>query len=251
MNLGDQDIANGLDPADYPAVPNNFQQLSSCGPSGDASTEQPHPCGRATSIPLEGHRNGRQTYEPDNLTHDELTDEMINPIQNQKGIALIATLMLLVLGFAVVAILFRLSTQETKLARLEQGYTTALDAAKGATDLFIYIVQNGSALGSPPTPPFGATFNQINCLKVKMSTATSGWTGAAWAGCPQANNTTAPSAISSDPTDSPDITIPLSSYTINVKVVDNTMTGPPTLKPLRAGTAASFTQSWHGLYRRI
>ena len=68
-----------------------------------------------------------------------LTEKMINPIQNQKGIALIATLMLLVLGFAVVAILFRLSTQETKLARLEQGYTTALDAAKAGADLFIYM----------------------------------------------------------------------------------------------------------------
>ena len=79
---------------------------------------------------------------------------MKNPIQNQKGIALIATLMLLVLGFAVVAILFRLSTQETKLARLEQGYTTALDAAKGATDLFIFTVQNGSALGYSTDPAF-------------------------------------------------------------------------------------------------
>ena len=150
---------------------------------------------------------------------------MKNSIKNQKGMALIATLMLTVLGFVVVAILLRLSTQQTKLARLEQGYTAALDAAKGATDLFIFMVQNGSALGSPPTPPFGATINQVNCLKVKMSTATSGWTGAAWAGCPQANTTTAPSAISSNPTDTPDITIPFSNYTVNVKVIDNTMTG--------------------------
>lgn len=149
---------------------------------------------------------------------------MKNPIQNQKGIALIATLMLVVLGFAVVAILFRLSTQETKLARLEQGYTTALDAAKGATDFFIFTVQNGSALLTPPAPPFGATFNQINCLKAKMTSATSAWNGA---GCQQTLTTTAPSAISSDPTDSPDITFQLmtpSAYTVNVKVIDTTMT---------------------------
>ena len=192
LNLGDQDIANGIDPADYPDRPNNFQQWSPTALPGALSN--PTPCGLATSIPLEGHRNGCQTYELDK-------DQNEKPIQNQKGIALIATLMLVVLGFAVVAILLRLSTQQTKLARLEQGYTAALDAAKGATDLFIFTVQNGSALGSPPTPPFGATFNQSNCLKVKMSTATSGWTGAAWAGCPQANNTTAPSAISPNPAD--------------------------------------------------
>ncbi len=160
---------------------------------------------------------------------------MKNSIQNQKGIALITTLMLVVLGFGVVAIMLRLSTQETKLARLEQGYTTALDAAKGATDLFIFTVQNGSALGTPPTPPFGAAFNQSNCLKAKMTTATSGWTGA---GCPQTNNTTAPSAISSNPADSPDITFTLSNnYTVNVKIIDTTMTGPgsPPSDPCRNG----------------
>ena len=149
---------------------------------------------------------------------------MKNSIQNQKGIALITTLMLVVLGFGIVAIMLRLSTQETKLARLEQGYTTALDAAKGAANLFIFTVQNGSALGTPPTPPFGAAFNQSNCLKAKMTTATSGWTGAAWAGCPQANNTTSPSAISSNPTDKPDITLTLSNYTVNVKIIDTTTT---------------------------
>ena len=95
---------------------------------------------------------------------------MINPIRNQKGIALVATLMLLVLGFAVVATLFRLSTQETKLARLEQGYTTALDAAKAGTDLFIYMVQNQVFI--PPVPagagastPFGTSLNRAGAFK--------------------------------------------------------------------------------------
>jgi hypothetical protein len=63
-----------------------------------------------------------------------------------------------------------------------------------------------------------------------MSTATSLWTGPVWAGCPQANNTTKPSAISSDPTDSPDMTLVLgkasSQYTVNVKIIDNTVTQP-------------------------
>ena len=176
---------------------------------------------------------------------------MKSRIQNQKGIALIATLMLVVLGFAVVAILLRLATQQTKLARLEQGYTAALDAAKGATDLFIFTVQNGSALGSPPTPPFGATFNQSNCLKVKMSTATSGWSGSRVGRMSTGANTTAPSAISPNPVDKPDMILPMSNnYTVNVKIIDNTLT--QAAKPnTRAITAATITQSWHGLYRRI
>ena len=44
--------------------------------------------------------------------------------------------MLLVLGFAVVVTLLKLVTSETKLSRLEQNYSTALDAAKGAADVF-------------------------------------------------------------------------------------------------------------------
>ncbi len=148
---------------------------------------------------------------------------MKNSIQNQKGIALITILVLLVLGFAIVAILLKLAAKETKLARIEQGYSTALDAAKGATDLFIFMVNNGL----PATPPFGATYNQINCLQIKTSTATSGWTGPTWNGnaCPQSSNTTAPSAVSSNPTDSYDVIINnFNNYTVYLKVIDNTTT---------------------------
>jgi hypothetical protein len=161
---------------------------------------------------------------------------MKNPIRNQKGIALITTLILLVLGFGVVAILFRLSTQETKLARLEQSYSAALDAAKGATDLFIFIVQNGFALVNPPTQVFGAVYNQSNCLQVKMTNTTSSWAAAAgWAGCPSSTSTTAPSAISSDLTDHPDITFILNNYTVNLKVIDNSMTAGTGVAPCTNG----------------
>ncbi|MGO9021317.1 MAG: hypothetical protein ACLQVJ_23510 [Syntrophobacteraceae bacterium] len=149
---------------------------------------------------------------------------MRNPVQNQKGIALIATLMLMVLGFAIVAILFGLSTQETKLTRLEQGYTTALNAATAGTDLFLYMRQNSAY--TPPSAPFGTSPNNGNCLNVKMNNITSAWSGAQWSGCPQASTTTAPSAISSNPTDSPDITLTLSNYTVYIKVIDNWITQP-------------------------
>ncbi len=41
LNLGDQDIANGIDPADYPQVPNNFQQWSPAIMNGALSNPTP------------------------------------------------------------------------------------------------------------------------------------------------------------------------------------------------------------------
>jgi len=164
---------------------------------------------------------------------------MKNTIKNEKGIALVVTLMLLVLGFAIVAILFRLSTQETKLTRLEQGYSTALDAAKSATDLFITMVQNQQS--TPPTSSpaslFGTNSTNSNCLKVKMynatGTTTSGWsTVAAWStyGCPSQAH-----ATSSDPTDNPDITITLSNYKVYLKLIDTVSTDATDAVPCYAG----------------
>jgi Tfp pilus assembly protein PilX len=153
---------------------------------------------------------------------------MINPIRNQKGIALVVTLMLLVLGFAVVATLLRLATQETKLSGLEQGYTTALDAAKAGTDLFIEQVEiSQGGLTNVPNPPAGFGTNYLNgtCLTIKMAQPTSSWTGTSgWGGgCPNLAQATSPF-----PTDSTntagyyyDTTLPLGSYTVYVKVIDN------------------------------
>ncbi|MFZ0931780.1 MAG: pilus assembly PilX N-terminal domain-containing protein [Syntrophobacteraceae bacterium] len=163
---------------------------------------------------------------------------MRNPIQNQKGIALIATLMLMVLGFAIVAILFGLSTQETKLARLEQGYTTALNAAKAGTDLFLYMRQNNTY--TPPSAPFGTSPNS-NCLAIKMlypannppsnppaNWSNSSYQGQKWSsyGCPTQAN--AQSTFPTAPTDVAgyyqDLTLTLSNYTVYVKVIDNWQT---------------------------
>ena len=172
---------------------------------------------------------------------------MMDPIRNQKGIALVTTLMLLVLGLGVVAILFRLTARETKLAVLEQGYAAALDAAKAGADDFIVYVQNCIALqvnngvytscGNPSLPngqipagfgtnPFGTSRANGECLSVKLLYSTSAWgTGAnqqTWT-----NNACGTQADSKDPTTftNADLTLTLKNgntpYTVNVKVIDN------------------------------
>jgi Tfp pilus assembly protein PilX len=177
------------------------------------------------------------------------SEEMKSSIRNQKGIALITTMMLLVLAIGVVAILFRLSTRETKLAVLEQGYTVALDAAKaGADDFMVYVqncintvVQNGGSVTtcnnpSPPNNPppgfgpttFGTSRANGACLTVKLLNPTvssptinwstySNWTNNACGTLADAQSTTLPLT-------NPDLTITLNTgntpYTVNVKVID-------------------------------
>jgi len=176
-----------------------------------------------------------------------LNPRMKNPIRNQKGIALVATLMLLVLGLGVVAILFRLVTQDTKLASLEQGYTTTLDAAKAGADLFIDMVQRGSSV--PPLPnqpytgpanPFGTVPNNGSCLNVKMNNPTSSWTAqAGWAAsCGSTTSTQNPSAIDTNPADSPDITVTWNNgvagavpCTVNIKVINTYFSQPVNGQP--------------------
>jgi hypothetical protein len=161
---------------------------------------------------------------------------MINPVRNQKGIALVVTLMLLVLGFAVVAALFRLSTQETKLARLEQGYTTELDAAKAGTDLFIQMVEFSQGGSSPVgNPPLGTNSLNGACLTFKMSNPTSLWT-APPAGCPTQAQATSPFPTDSTNTANyySDTTLPLGNYTVYAKLIDTfqtTQTGTPCTPP--------------------
>lgn len=184
---------------------------------------------------------------------------MINPIRNKKGIALVGTILMVVLGFGIVAILFRLSTQEAKLAGLEQGYTAALDAAKSGADLFIYMVQNATPnppvpSGSGSTSPFGTSYLSGQCLNIKMYNSTANWSSnSGWSGCPSATSATAPSAISTNPADSPDITLSLVNgainYTVYVKLIDNYMS--QATGAARARTAVITIRSCRALSLKV
>ena len=143
---------------------------------------------------------------------------MIRVLKNEKGIALITTLLLLVLGFAVVVTLLRLVTAETKMSRMEQSYQTALDTAKGGADLFISMKQQytGSGvfqqpLGSNPVSPL--------CLQVKLNNPTASW-DANWPGGVGCPTVASGNATNADPTQHADITLSLSNYNVSIKVID-------------------------------
>ncbi|MGC8493602.1 MAG: hypothetical protein ACP5SH_17920 [Syntrophobacteraceae bacterium] len=157
---------------------------------------------------------------------------------NQKGLALITTIMLLVLAFAVIAILLRLTTRQTQMAGLEQGYTTALDAAKAGTDMFITYAQNCATSYSNTSQPCGGlpaafgTSTVNECLTVKLNNATFSKPGAQtlnWTQLPLWStygcSGTLTQVTDSNPVDHPDMTLTLNNYTINVKVIDTYIVG--------------------------
>lgn len=155
---------------------------------------------------------------------------MTKVLGNQRGLALITTVMLLVLAFAVVAILLRLTTRQTQMAGLEQGYTTALDAAKAGTDMFITYAQNCAASyannhlacgGLPAAFGNGNSFVD-NCLTTKLNypalTSAGNWITD---GC----SDTLQNRTDNNPLNDPDMTLTLNNYTISVKVIDTYVVG--------------------------
>ncbi len=157
---------------------------------------------------------------------------MTKPIANQKGLALITTMILVVLGFAVVAILLRLTTRQTQMAGLEQGYTSALDASKAGTDMFITYAQNCATSFYNTSQPCGGlpaafgTSNVNNCLTVKLNNPTFSTSGdnLNWTTLPlwtsYACSGTLTQVTDSNPVDHPDMTLSMKNYTISVKVID-------------------------------
>ena len=136
-------------------------------------------------------------------------------VHNEKGVALLTTLMLMVLGFGVVTTLLYMVTQGTKTTRLEQEYATALDAAKGGADIIINMMEN--ELFSAPTMASTVSSN-ASCLEEKLSNPTTDDNSSAnWPSC-----TGQPT--SSDPKTDPDLTLTLANRQVFVKVIHTTKT---------------------------
>jgi hypothetical protein len=136
-------------------------------------------------------------------------------VHNEKGVALLTTLMLMVLGFGVVTTLLYMVTQGTKTTRLEQEYTTALDAAKGGADIIVNMMEN--ELFIAPTMASTVSLN-ATCLEDKLKNATTDDnSSASWPSC-----TGQPT--SSDPETDPDLTLTLANRQVFVKIIHTTET---------------------------
>jgi hypothetical protein len=141
---------------------------------------------------------------------------MKSPMRNQKGFALITTLVMLVLALGVVAILMQLTTRATKLSGLQQTYAAALGAAKAGASVFM-----DTAINSGTTPTFVTNVNAA-CLNTKMSTNALGAGG--WNVTGNTYSCTGPFPQTADATVNPDITWAYNTaqgtYTVNIKVTN-------------------------------
>lgn len=141
-------------------------------------------------------------------------------IHDKRGFALLTTLMLMVLGFGIVATLLYMITQSTKTTRLGQKYATALDAAKGGADMIINMMEN--ELFTPPNLASAVGVN-ADCLEEKLTQATLGDNGTAnWVSCTD-------QATTPDSKTAPDFTLTLADYQVYVKIIYRTDTSTNSL----------------------
>jgi len=152
---------------------------------------------------------------------------MKNLVPNEKGIALITTLMLMVLGSGVIATLLYTVLYGTKITRLGQQYTIALDAAKGGADLIINMMQN--EVYGPPALAGAVAASSTACMEQKLTQATfDSDPSASWPSCCAYAANTADcnqDMWNSNPTVRPDLTLTLANYQVFVKVINTRKTG--------------------------
>jgi|ERR1039457_1861330 hypothetical protein len=163
---------------------------------------------------------------------------------NNKGFALITSLMLTLISLTIVMALLYMITQGTQQSGQNKKYRTALEASYGGAELFTkdilpFVLKNYSSTTFMTDIASNSNFGAVNivvgnqkCLQVKLKNATSGWG--------TCNNT-------ADPAVSPDLTftMPASTngipFTVYSKIVD-TVNGNTDISGLQlegAGVAES------------
>lgn len=144
---------------------------------------------------------------------------ILTAMKNEKGIALITSLLLTLISLAMILVALYMVTQGTRVSGLFKSYKTGLEASYGAADFitkeFIPQKITGTLLTTlgnyGGTVAYGGITDACFTTKLTVSPATS------W-GC---------GSFSLDPTQTPDITLTLAAaggtpYTVNAKIVDTT-----------------------------
>ena len=144
---------------------------------------------------------------------------------DNKGVALVTSLMLTLITLTIIVALLYMVTQSTKVSGASKRYKTALEASYGGTELFTkdvlpYLLQNinSSTLATIVATTYGNVGLQLvaspTCMQSKLILPTGQWP----AGC----------SNSIYPKQSPDITFNLlsgttSQYTIYSKIVETVL----------------------------
>jgi len=162
-------------------------------------------------------------------------------MRNEKGIALVTTLMLTLIGLGVILCLLYMITGSVRISGTNKRYNTVMEATYGGAEILVkdmvpFILKNYSsannvnsaftaALNSNYTP-IGPTISSLGCLRAKISTNTTTWGSA----CSSA-------AIGPlSPASAPDITFSLpgtggNAYMVFAKII-STKTGNTSMSGL-------------------
>lgn len=145
-------------------------------------------------------------------------------LDNEKGIALVTSLLLTLISLGIIMALMYLISAQTKLSGAHKRYKNSLEASHGAVQLLTkeMIPMMFSAAADPKatlTSEFASLQLDMvsnDCLKQKLSLPTS-----AWSACGGASSTTL------DPKESPDVTFKLPGvtgpgYKVYAKIIDTT-----------------------------
>jgi hypothetical protein len=139
-------------------------------------------------------------------------------LRNEKGIALITSLLLTLISLAIVMAVMYLITQGVQLSASHKRYRTYLEASYGGVETMTKIVIPAAFQDTDNAPTnllLGSSFSSYaGCFQTKLNNPRSSWAGM---GC---------GANALDPSSTPDVTFTLQgpplqpNYTVFAKIVD-------------------------------
>lgn len=142
---------------------------------------------------------------------------IVGQIKNERGIALLTSLLLTLITLAMILVALYMVTSGTKISGLFKSYRTGVEASYGAADLITkdFIPQKITGITLVTLGTYGGrvAYGVTDaCFTTKLTSLT-----ATWGLC----------SSTLDPTDTPDITFTLTAaagapYTVDAKIVDTT-----------------------------
>jgi len=172
-------------------------------------------------------------------------------LRNEKGIALVTSLLLTLISLAIVMAVMYLITQGVQVSASHKRYRTYLEASYGGVETFTKIVIPAAFLNTGAAPDLnllligslvGSGFSNYNCFQDKLNNPRSAWAGLGRCGA---------AALTLDPSSTPDITFALQGpplqpgYTIFAKIIDTTVGNSDSsgMEMLESGSGVVYTGS--------